>query len=474
MDIYYHLLTGWGFIQAGGYSGWDFWQHAPVGRAHLYPPLFHLILAFLIKIGFKEIILAKIFETITPILFLLAVWHFVRRNFSERLAFFVLVAASSSFSFYMSLINHIPATLAIVFGFLALNQLLQRNFLRSALLLALCFYIHIGVTWLFSFSIIFYGLLNREYRKLCLSVFVSAIILSLPILFKQWTAIKSISHIGLSLHERFFCQFKLIEYILALFGLITVLKRGKSYLLFLSLFFASFILLFYPYRFFSAEGYLPVILLSAVALDNLYTSRINKGSYLRFGIPLLIFFIAVISPTLLREKPSGQDNLRYRLLFGHTAFMGMLFPAAGNMEFSKTIWLPDEYLSTAAVIQENSRRDDIIYSTIDIVGVCLASISRRATSNALLPEIEAARRFDPLLASKIIVAAKDDNPVWLDNIVNNYKLTKVSENKLFIIFNNPLCRAKVKVEKATVPFWAVGIIGLAFTLLFLQAKKSIF
>ncbi len=24
MDIYYHLQVAWGFIQAGGYSSWDF------------------------------------------------------------------------------------------------------------------------------------------------------------------------------------------------------------------------------------------------------------------------------------------------------------------------------------------------------------------------------------------------------------------------------------------------------------------
>ena len=42
MDIYYHLSCAWGFIQAGGYSGWDFWQYAPVGRTHIYPPVFQI------------------------------------------------------------------------------------------------------------------------------------------------------------------------------------------------------------------------------------------------------------------------------------------------------------------------------------------------------------------------------------------------------------------------------------------------
>src|SRR3990167_1371545 len=69
MDIYYHLLTAWGFIQAGGYSGWDFWQYAPAGRIHIYPPLLHIVLAFFIKSGISKIILVKFLETAAPISF---------------------------------------------------------------------------------------------------------------------------------------------------------------------------------------------------------------------------------------------------------------------------------------------------------------------------------------------------------------------------------------------------------------------
>ena len=59
IDMYYHLQTAWGFIQAGGYSNWDFWEYAPFGRPHIYPPLFHILLALFMKLGFGVIFLAK-------------------------------------------------------------------------------------------------------------------------------------------------------------------------------------------------------------------------------------------------------------------------------------------------------------------------------------------------------------------------------------------------------------------------------
>ncbi len=456
MDIQYHLLTAWGFIQAGGYSGWDFWQYAPVGRIHIYPPFFHIILAAFIKLGSNKIILAKLFEVVTPVIFLIALWSFVRRNFNERFAFFVMLAFSSSFSFYLSLLNHIPATLAFVFGFLAFGQLFQKRPLRSLLLLTLCFYTHIGISWFFALSFIFYGLFYKELRRACLIIFACAIILSLPILSQQLIGLKAISSLGVSLNERYTCQIKIIDYILAFFGLILIFKADKKYRLFISFFLASLIFLIYPYRFFSAEGYLPVIFLSAFALDSLYDKIKDKGLRLRYALVLVALFILLLSPTLSMDRPPAEGKTSYKIKIADSAVSGMLFAKAD------TIWFPREYLSAAALIKDNSRKGDIIYSSFNIVGLTLASISERASANGLFPEIRPSGPFDPLLVSKIIVFNQNDNPDIRDGIVNSYHLTKIGENKLFILYRNPLCQAKADIKKAIVSFWASLYIIIAF------------
>lgn len=466
MDIYYHLLTAWGFIQAGGYSGWDFWQYAPIGRLHIYPPVLHIILAFFIKLGMNKIILVKLLEAITPTIFLIVLWIFISKNYSERLAFFVLLATSSSFSFFISLLNHIPATLSIIFGFLAFDRLFKYQILRSIILLTLCFYTHIGVSWFFILSFMLYGLFNQEFRKVNMRIFISTLILSFPILFKQWQGLKLISLSGIS--ERYFCEFKTLDYALALLGLYLVFKMPKIYRLFLALFFASFIFLPYPYRFFSAQGFLPIILLSAVALENIFNRLKDRRLYLKFAIFFLGGYILFFSPTVAMEKI--QDKIIYKIYLGDSAFVNMILPLHNERTTSRSLWFPVEYLSAAEAIQKNSQDSDIIYSNLHLVGVTLASISERATANALFPEIGASGKFNPFVVSKIVILTKDVPESQLNLFVDKYEFIKIGENKLFNFYKNPHSYTKFSKNKASLPFWLISVIGLIGAFLFWRQK----
>jgi len=211
----------------------------------------------LIKLGFSPAILAKFFEAVSPVVFLSVLWGFLRRNYDKHLAFFAIVTFTSSFSFYLSLLNHIPATLALIFGFLALDQLFQKRTLRSSLLLTLCFYTHIGIPWFITLAFLFYGLLSQQNKKPCFAILLLALAFSSPILYKQFCGLRFISAIGMNLNEIYLCQIKIIDYILAFLALIFSFKMGGKYRLFPSLFLASLIFLSYPYRFFALKGIWP-------------------------------------------------------------------------------------------------------------------------------------------------------------------------------------------------------------------------
>ena len=465
MDIYYHLLTAWGFIQAGGYSGWDFWQYAPAGRVHIYPAVLHIILAMLMKLGLSTVFLAKFFESALPIIFLIVLWYFIRSHYSEELAFFSIVTFSSSFSFYLSLINHLAATLALIFGMLSFSQLLQKNYMRSLVLLTICFYTHIGISWFFAFTFLIFGFFDQEHGKKYLIIFITALILSLPILCKQLSSLNAVSALGLNLNEKYLCQFKIFNYILALFGLALVFKMDLKYRLFLSLFLASLIFLIYPYRFFSAEGYLPIIFLCAVSLDTIYQRVKNKHLYLRRIFILAVVSMLFFSPTISMDKPEGQDNVSFKVSLFDSAFIGMLF-AKGQ-----TLWFPKEYLSAATLIKDNSTDADIIYSSLNLVGVILGSISGRATANALLPEIKAARYFNPYAVSRIVIFNRLDEQNFISRIVKDYNLTEIGENKIFIIYKNPYAQTKAQIQRAAVPFWAILSIALITIFLFWKSKN---
>jgi hypothetical protein len=372
------------------------------------------------------------------------------KNYNLSLAFFVTLMFSSSFSFYLSLSNHIPATLAFIFGFLAFDGLFQKKILKSLFLLTLCFYTHIGVSWFLAFSLFLYGLFNKEYKKGSLIILISTFILSLPILLKQIIGIKYLLVFGWQMPERYILQIKIVDYLLAVYGIILVSQiDDKKYRFFLSLFLASFIFLVYPYRFFSNEGFLAIIFLSALSLQRLYETFKDK-KYMKFLSVFVVFFILFFSPTI------SMNRSNYKICLFDSAFMGMLL-AKGE-----TIWFPEEYLSASALIKENTDTDDIIYSTLNIVGIVLASISERPTANALLPEIGTPKKFDPVSVSKIIVFCQDDNSYTVNRIVNTYNLTKIGENKIFILYKNPSSHTKVNIKRATISFQAISFIGFVF------------
>jgi len=471
LDMYYHLSAAWGFVKAGGYTGWDFWQYAPVGRVNIYPPVLHIILAFFLKLGVNNLILAKFFETVFPVLFLLALWRFTAKNYGKRLAFFCLVCAGSSFSFYLSLINNIPATLALIFGFFCYDQLLKGKALRAGLLLALCFYTHIGVSWFLTLSILIFGILERSYRKEIKFLIVFALILSAPMLIKQVTGMGYISL--LDIKEKFFCEFKIVDYIIALFSLIFIIKNRREYRLFLGLFLASLIFLVYPYRFFSAQGYLPIIFIVAAFLDFLFEKLKDKNLFLRSLPFTAAAFILAISPTLLMEDPYFKGKISYKIYFHDSALMDMLLPGSNARIASTTLWFPTQYLPAIRLINENSTGQDIIYSDLNNIGVCLSSISGRATANALFREMRTKMPFNPFRDSKIIALSLVNDLKIINSIAYRYGLIKLAQNDIFILYKNPRSQAQVNVKKASIPFWMIYCAIAVFLWVFLSDKGGI-
>ncbi|MBM3249868.1 MAG: hypothetical protein FJZ09_03350 [Candidatus Omnitrophica bacterium] len=464
MDIYYHILTAQGFIRAGGYSGWDFWQYAPLGRTHIYPPFFHFVLALLIGIKSGPVIIAKIFEAASIPGFMFVLWLFLKRNFDSRLAFFSLLAFGSSFTFSLSLINHIPVTLALIFGMFSLERIFRRQAVRAALLLALAFYTHIGTSWFLALAILFYACLDTQTRRACAFTLFWGLVFSAPMIAKQIASLGSVSSLGLNLNESNLCQIKIIDYLPAIAGALIAFKKGARYRFIFSLLPASLIYVVYPYRFFSQEGYLPIFLLGACFLAYIY-DRLSQIKYRRLIFILVAVFILLISPTLSMDKAGPGEKVTYGVKVTDSAFLGLLLARGGS------IWFPQDYFPAVSLIRGNSGEDDIVFCSINALGPALAGLSGRFTANALLPEIgPASGDYDPIAASKIAVFALDEDPSALSKAVIRYDLREFGRTKLFALFKNQKCRSQAVIRRASVPFWAAGALGLVFGLVFWLAK----
>ena len=416
------------------------------------------------KAGISMTVLAKLCETVVPVIFIITLWLFVRNNFGERLSFFIILAFSSSFSFYMSLLNHIPATAALIFGLLSIGQLLRRSFFGSLIFLVLSFYTHVGIPWFFLSTILIYAFLNKEHSGISFKVAIWAMILSTPVLFKQISGLRFISAFGFEMNEKNIIQIKIFDYILTIAGLVFIFSKEKKYRIFLAMFLAGFIFLTYPYRFFSGEGYLPVIFLAGFLIDFVY-ERLKNTKYLEVFLIAVALFMLVLSPSITKYAAQENKPGGYKINIFDSALDGMLF-ARG-----RTIWFPDDYIGASKIIEGNSKADDIVYSPLNLAGVILSAVSGRAAANALLPEIGSSIQFDPFITSKIIIFNRLDDKELIESLINKYRLEEIGETKSFILYTNNNCTAKVNKVRASVPFSLIIVGGIILVLLYIFSKK---
>lgn len=461
MDIYYHLQSASGFIQAGGYTNWDFWEYAPFGRPNLYPPLFHIILALLMKTGIGVVWLAKLFEFAAPVAFLVIVRGFIIKNYGEELGFFVTAAFCSSFAFFIFLSNHIPASLALVLGFLSLGELFRNRVLRPVILLGLCFYTHASVPWFFALSYAIYGIMDKGLRRDCLRVVFYSLLVAFPILLFEFINLPFIQLSGNIIPGRFHLQLKPFDYILAGFGLFLAFRMSSRYRIFIAMLLSALIFLPYPYRLLSAEGYLPVVFLSGIGMRGIWRRLKASGiKAKRFLAGALISFILFVSPALVLEKPGSSAGINYKFEWIDSA------PSALLLGKGSSLWFPGMYFPIVDIIKKNSSKEDIVYSGINFSGIILAALSGRASSNAIFPEVGPSIQIDPLSVAGIVILPKDLDEGFIEGIARKYKLFRLGENEYFRVFRSTSTSYKVKVPRASFSFGAIMFVFLLLAGLF--------
>ncbi|MFX0093839.1 MAG: hypothetical protein ACFFBD_18955 [Candidatus Hodarchaeota archaeon] len=191
-DTQYHLAVARMFYQNGSITLWDSLQYQPVGRPHLYPPLVHILLWFLIVLFNEDILLvAKIaISTIWPML-LLSVWFLARQLKGSRTGLFSLIAASSIIGMFNLSSFIMPTTICLIFLNILLWSVIRqkddkRYLLLSTFLLALICWSHLSfllvpIISLTSYSIQrWYATKDRDYLLNLLVNVVGALIFYSP------------------------------------------------------------------------------------------------------------------------------------------------------------------------------------------------------------------------------------------------------------------------------------------------------
>lgn len=120
LDAPYHMAVTRGFREAGGVTTWDFWDYAPEGGPHLYPPLLHVGMSFLEDLGLSPEATATLVCMAMFPLIMLALWWAMRSLFGSRTAFFSLLLLSVPGVFLWQTGVTIAASLVLVLSPLVL------------------------------------------------------------------------------------------------------------------------------------------------------------------------------------------------------------------------------------------------------------------------------------------------------------------------------------------------------------------
>lgn len=167
VDIFYHMSTARGFDIAGGVVLHDFWEFAPLGRTHLYPPLLHVIMTFMYEF-LPMVAVGKIVSFIMFPLVQLSVFFYAREIFDRKTAFYVVLLITIPFNFYRSQALTNATSLVLVLTPLIFWAVEKNKLLSSVILMTLALYTHISMPHIVGAALLIYAVINKDKRKMIL------------------------------------------------------------------------------------------------------------------------------------------------------------------------------------------------------------------------------------------------------------------------------------------------------------------
>jgi hypothetical protein len=463
MDCYYHLSVMRGFHDAGGWVGSAFWEYAPVGRPHLYPPLLHILELILFKCWMPAILIARLFDFIIYPAFVFIFWKVIRTLHTRQLAFASLFFITSSNTLYLAILNNIPFSIALLLGLLSFYSYEKKRYLSAILFLALTFYTHSLVCWLLFLTFCFYYLFDRRGQRFLLRVLLGALLLVLPLLMHQLQFLTFV-HLQRAM-EYYVAALNPLLYSFALFGIAACIRRKGRYFFWVCLTLAlSLLLVSNRDRFLSGQGLVPFSFFAAATAVSIWKwlYRANRIRLRTIFAAIMIFVFYLWTPLVLISPFQKRISVVITSWLSSQIGIGEKFSSSK----AETIYYPKLINEVVRLVRENSFENDIIYSNYEYAGGMVAMLAHRATSTAMLPEVMPYRSFDPISDSKLILWFKEPtgkNSLVLSQLAGLYRLKKIGETGLVFLYANDRCRFQRKVLPASLPYGVcLAILFLAF------------
>lgn len=465
-----------GFDMAGGVTLKAFWEYAPYGRPQLYPPLLHILMLFLLKIGFTEIFIARFTSFIMFPLTLIIIWYVIRDIFDKETAFYsVVILGSLSYFFWQSAVTS-AASLAQIIGIILFYSIEKNKKIAVPILMTFMLYSHLVIPHLYVLSFLVYSLFRKQRKKIILISLAISYILFLPWLL----------HIALNLnylnpgsgHPNSISSIHLLLWLFAGFGIYFSIKKKGKYLypFFLLLSLIPIAFSSYTDRFWNAHSFIPLSILAGIGVASLrrWSEKnlkpvFHKSSikFIRTTILALLLASILFNPFLAigkeKIKLSSSPSTLISLIKANER--GVLVRWRGGTLLNK------ENVALAEFIKKNTQPDETIFiqnengSLSDLI----TAYSGRFVSSGMLHEVKPYKIPKPTECSILIVPNRAQNiPSILKK--NFYKIGDTPE---YTILRNKMNTEKVDVEKPVVPYMICFIlIFLAIILIIYDFSKK--
>lgn len=186
LDTPYHLLMGKMFADYDTIMLWDYYEYAPTGRPHLYPPLEHIVLWFLHDTtGVDWWELGQFISLIQYPLPMLMVWFFCKKLFNPVIGLASVIFLSVSSEFWFWQVSVAPTAIIVSLYPLLLYCFYRKKVIASIALLTAFLYLHLGLPYVVILSVFIFSLFSIYKTKAYLRQF--AIVTGVSVLlFTPW------------------------------------------------------------------------------------------------------------------------------------------------------------------------------------------------------------------------------------------------------------------------------------------------
>ena len=402
-DVYYHIHMMDLYIQ-NGLVFWDYSTVAPKGRLIMYPPLFHLIFAFLSKLlNIEPVQLCRLVQPLFSF-YLIGIITYVSYKLTDTKTA-VLTGFLSMFCFitFNRSVICTPATIAIglsmlsaLFVYEATEEKSLKYLILSALSLALIWNLHMATAILTCGVVGLYSLIQLFKRKMTWK-FVIYYVLTVLLLGMPWwiyiasnytLVFNSLAGSNLLITGFFFKYYGIIATLLLLIGYYILIRQKTQKAYFLLIWTVSLILVsqlnifgfnIVSIRILEVASY-PMILVSGIALSYIYehylkTDRIKNIFIVLFVILTVtttFMYVDSYTPDVLAENDYTNtlvDKNIHRIVTPVTASFK---PTVISSRYANVSLAHDRYdimtefmkiNTTGIVVSEDAIMDTIIVST---------------------------------------------------------------------------------------------------------------